>query len=372
MFGTLLPQKGSTSGRGGEIKGLATREPHEAALLWPGTSPELQDALVIQKVMSCIRKLLQVALIAVAMVASVVAQAGGGVDRTQEYQDAYDRNCDLGTADIRALRKYRVLLVPGYLVGDQPDYFADQLAWLRSMNVESEKVSIKAGQSIAINGPIVASAIRKSAKPVILITHSKGSIDTLEALRVEVALRTKVRAWISLQGVFFGSPIADMLLDENVISPAVSNLILGFLGGTRESAEGLTMRTAVARYRKFEATNTRIVREVPSVAFVSDIDRTQGARNSTLLEFSYDLMRREGIPNDGLVPVTSAVLPGMDFVKVLGVDHIAPVMPTPRGFDRVRMTRALLTLMIRVPKGSSPHKSGCNNGRYTSQSPSSS
>jgi len=345
-------------------QGPPTRKPHEAALLWPGTSPELQDALMIQKIMSRIRKLLPVALIAVAMVASVVAQAGGGVDRTQEYQDAYDRNCDLGSADIRALRKYRVLLVPGYLVSDQPDYFADQLAWLRSMKVESEKVSIKAGQSIAINGPIVASAIRKSAKPVILITHSKGSIDTLEALRVEAALRTNVRAWISLQGVFFGSPIADMLLDETVISPAVSNLILGFLGGTRESAEGLTTRNAVARYRKFEATNTRIVREVPSVAFVSDIDRTQGAQNnSTLLEFSYDLMRREGIPNDGLVPVTSAVLPGMNFVKVLGVDHVAPVMPTLKRFDRVRMTRALLTLMLRDPKSTSPHQSSCNNGR---------
>lgn len=360
---TLVATEGANEWLRRGDRGSGTRKPHTAVLLWPCTPPELQDAFVIQKVMSCMRRLLQVALIVVATVASVVAQAGGGIDRTQEYQDAYDRNCAPGTADIRALRDYRVLFVPGYLVGDQPDYFADQLEWLRSIKVESEKVSIKAGQSIAINGPIVAAAIRKSAKPVILVTHSKGSIDTLEALRVEAALRNKVRAWISLQGVFFGSPVADTLLDGTVISPVVSDLILGILGGTRESAEGLTTTTAVAYYRKFEAAISLVVRKVPSVALVSDVDRVKGVQNNTLLEFSYDLMRREGIPNDGLVPVTSGVLPGMDFVKVLGVDHIAPVMPTLQRFDRVRMTRALLTLMLKAPKSAPPHKSGCNNGR---------
>jgi len=307
--------------------------------------------------------LLQVVLIALAAVASDVAQAERGLDRTREYLDAYHRDCALGTADVRALRRYKVLFVPGYLVGGQPAYFAEQLDWLRSMEVESEKVAIKAGQSIATNGPIVAAAIRKSTKPVILITHSKGSVDALEALRVEAALRTKVRAWISLQGVFFGSPVADTLLDGTVVSPIISDMILGFLGGTRESAESLTTRTALAYYRKHDAAISLLVRKVPAIAFVSDLDRVQGARTNTLLEIPYDLMRREGILNDGLVPVDSAVLPGMDFVKVIGVDHIAPVMPTLRRFDRVRMTEALLSLMLRPPKGAPPHKSTCNKRR---------
>jgi hypothetical protein len=42
------------------------------------------------------------------------------------------------------------------------------------------------------------------------------------------------------------------------------------------------------------------------------------------------------------VPLDAAVLPGMDFVKIAGVDHIAPVMPAQRPFDRIRMTKALL------------------------------
>lgn len=309
------------------------------------------------------RILLPVVLIALATVTSGVVQAGRSVDRTQEYLDAYERDCALGTADVRALRRYKVLFVPGYLVGGQPAYFAEQLDWLRSMEVASEKVAIKAGQSTAINGPIVAAAIRKSAKPIILITHSKGSVDALDALRVEAALQTKVRAWISLQGVFFGSPVADTLLDGTVMSPVISDMILGFLGGTRESAEGLTRRAALAYYRKHIAAISAVVRKVPTIAFVSDADLVKGGRTNTLLEIPYELMRRDGILNDGLVPVESAVLPGMDFVKVVGVDHIAPVMPTPQRFDRVRMTKALLTLVLRTPMSATKHKSGCSNGR---------
>lgn len=309
------------------------------------------------------RSLLQIALIALATVASDVAQAGRGIDLTREYLDAYDRDCALGSADVRVLRGHKVLFVPGYLVGGQPAYFAEQLDWLRSMEIESEKVAIRAGQSIAVNGPIVAAAIRNATKPVILVTHSKGSVDALEALRAEAALRTKVDGWISLQGVFFGSPVADTLLDGTRVSPIISDMILGFLGGTRESAEGLTTRTALAYYRKHETAIALVVGKVPAIAFVSDVARVQGTRTNTLLEIPYDLMRREGILNDGLVPVDSAVLPGMDFVKVSGVDHVAPVMPTLQRFDRVRMTKALLSLMLRAPKGAPPRNLGCNDGR---------
>lgn len=325
------------------------------------TPPKPQDSFVIQKAMSCMRSLLQVMAIAFATVASDVAQAGFGVDLSPEYLDAYKRNCALSMAEVRTLRRHNVLFVPGYLVGGQPAYFAEQLDWLHSIEVEGQKVAIRAGQSTATNGPIVATAIRKSTKPVILVTHSKGSVDALEALRTDAALRSKVKAWISLQGVFFGSPVADLLLDGTVVNPAISDIILGLLGGTRESAEGLTTRTALAYYRKHEAAIALVLRKVPAIAFVSDINRVQGAQTKTLLEISYDLMRREGILNDGLVPIYSAVLPGMDFVKILGVDHIVPVMPTLQPFDRVRMTKVLLSLVLGAPEAARPRKLGCNN-----------
>src|SRR6185503_13333754 len=141
--------------------------------------------------------------------------------------------------------------------------------------VEHERVAVKSRQSVAVNAPIVAAAIRGSAKPVLLITHSKGSVDALEALRAEPSLRVKVKGWISLQGAFLGSPIADWLLDGSLLDPVTAIAILQFFGGSKESAEGLTTKASRAWYRSHEAAIGAVLREVPAVAFASSLDGAQ-------------------------------------------------------------------------------------------------
>lgn len=304
--------------------------------------------------------ILKVLVIALSMAASAVPAAGGH-DLTQAYADAYADNCPLGAAHINVLRRHQVLLVPGYFSNLDPAYFSEQLRWLASIGVNREKVAIEPGQDIATNAKIVATAIRKSQRPVILVTHSKGSVDALEALRTEPSLRRKVRGWISLQGAFFGSPVADMLLDGSTLDPLIAAAILGFIGGTMESAHGLTTGASRAYYRNHEAAINAVVREVPAVAFATAIDGTNNKRIKTQLGIPHDLMRRQGIRNDGLVPVDAAVLPGMNFVTVPGVDHIAPVMPAAEPFDRVRMTKALLLLTLEAQFRNLPKDAACKN-----------
>jgi hypothetical protein len=68
----------------------------------------------------------------------------------------------------------------------------------------------------------------------------------------------------------------------------------------------------------------------------------------TLLELPRDYMLSRGLNNDGLVPVESAVLPGSDYIKLRGVDHIVPVMAadTVLKFDRRRFTKTLLLMIL--------------------------
>jgi hypothetical protein len=205
----------------------------------------------------------------------------------------------------------------------------------------------------------IATAIRDAAKPVILVTHSKGSVDALQALLTDPALRRKVKGWISLQGAFLGSPVADKLLDGSLVHPLFASLILGLMGGTHASAQGLTTTHALAYYRKHTAAIARLLREVPVIAFASALDITAGAEPSTSLEIPYEMMMRDGLRNDGLIPLNAAVLPGMDFVKVSGVDHIAPVMPARLPFNRVRMTQALL-LALPLPLRALPPDANCD------------
>lgn len=293
------------------------------------------------------------------MLAAGAAPAAAGADRTPEYLDAYRSDCAFGAAHAEVLRRHKVLLVAGYFGDNYPAYFDDQLRWLASIGVARERVAVKSRQSVAINAPIVAAAIRDSTRPVVLITHSKGSLDTLEALRAAPPLRAKVKGWVSLQGAFLGSPIADMLLDGSLVDPAVAITILAFLGGTQESARGLTTRVSRAYYRDHEAEIAALLGEVPTVAFASALDGAPGARARTVLEIPRELMWRGGIRSDGLVPIDAAALPGMDFVRISGVDHIAPVMPALEAFDRVRMTQALLLLALRGQFSRLPGGAGC-------------
>lgn len=289
-------------------------------------------------------------VLTIALSLSMTANAASttaGRDLTQAYRDAYADDCALGAAHIDVLRQHQVLLVPGYFSNLDPAYFAEQLRWFASIGVNREKVAIEPGQSAAINAKIVAAAIQKSQRPVILITHSKGSVDALETLRSEPSLRGKVHGWISLQGAFFGSPVADMLLDGSTLDPLLAIAVLGLIGGSAESARGLTTGASRAYYRNHKAAIDTILREIPAVAFASALDGTRdGARHKTQLEIPHELMKRRGIRSDGLVPVDAAVLPGMNFVTVAGVDHIATVMPAAEHFDRIRMTRALLLLAL--------------------------
>ena len=326
-----------------------------------GVSVLVSDALtrVAVKCHRHLPRMLALAL-AVSITGSITsaAYAAAGVDRTGAYLNAYGDECAFGAAHVQALRRHQVLLVPGYLSDLNPANFADHLRWLASIGVEHKKVAVTSGQSIEINAAIIAATIRASAKPVLLITHSKGSVDALEALVTEPSLRAKVSGWISLQGPFLGSPVADKLLDGSLLNPLVATVILGFFGGTRESAQGLTTAASQAYFRARSGAIAQLVREVPAIAFASAVDSTPGTAANTVLYIPHDMLARDGIRSDGLVPLDAAVLPGMDYVKVLGVDHIATVMPAQQPFDRVRMTKALL-LALDAPWRGLPRDAGC-------------
>jgi hypothetical protein len=307
------------------------------------------------------RWLHRVPVIAAGLLVAGVVPAAAGLDLTPAYLDAYRSGCAFGAAHAALLRRHKVLLVPGYFGDVDPAYFADHLKWLGSLGVERERIRVSSRNSVAVNAPIVAAAIRGSAKPVLLITHSKGSVDALEALRADPTLRAKVKGWISLQGAFLGSPLADMMLDGSLLDPVVAIAILEFLGGSRASAQGLTTKASRAYANEHAAAIEALLRELPAIAFASALDGAPGKRARTNLDIPYVLMSRLGIRSDGLVPVDAAVLPGMDFVRIAGVDHIATVMPALEPFDRVRMTKALLIAM-RGPFRDLPRDKGCQDG----------
>ncbi|MCX5792108.1 MAG: hypothetical protein NTY45_07820 [Elusimicrobia bacterium] len=288
------------------------------------------------------------------------APARAGRDLTEDYTRllrAPDQG--LGEVEKAELRKYKVLLVRGFLTGAYVEpfelfgrkinvgrYFKDQMAALDELGVEYALADIDSVMLPGHNAAKLAGEIRNCEKPVIIISHSDGGMYALQALVENPGLAARVRGFIPLQAPFNGTPVAVFVSGNRLLSAAMSKL-LGHFGGTMAALESLKPDERGGYQRENSAAIAALVSRLNVLSFAS-WKAERHNRFDTLLEFSRDLMLRSGLDNDGLVPADSAVLAGSDYIKVEGVDHVVTVMSADSilKFDRRAFTRALLAMTI--------------------------
>lgn len=290
--------------------------------------------------------------------ATVTPPANAGADLSAEYRNAWSApDAAFTAANVERLKGCKVVFVPGFManvyivLGEtrvaeryrQLGYFDDQMYWLKSRGIEAERLDVQSEETPEHNAEIVAAAIAASAKPVILVTHSKGSLDSIEALVRHPELRGKVRGWLSIQGALLGSPVADFIADSRILTYKF-RLLLRALGGNFGSLECLTTRASRERYERNKDGIAAILREIPFVAFASWKD-SDPKKTNTLMEFSRNRIEKLGLKNDGLMPAQNSLLPGADYILAAGIDHTDTYMPSYETFDRVRFMKSLLAVL---------------------------
>lgn len=288
------------------------------------------------------------------------APARAGRDLTADFNSAWNTvDQKLGEGEKTELRKYKVLLVRGFLTGGYVEpfslfgkkvwvgrYFNDQMKVLKELGVEYSMVDIDSVMTPSHNAAKVAAEIRGSEKPVIIISHSDGGMYALQALIENPALAPRVRGFISLQTPFLGSPVADYVHGNKFLASTMSRL-LGHFGGTLDALTSLTQPERAAYQGNNRADIGRVVSSVKIISFATWKPDLPG-KMDTLLEIPRNEMLERGLDNDGLVPADSAILPGSDFIKFPGLDHVAPVMAEDMfvKFDRARLTKTLLLMIL--------------------------
>lgn len=288
-------------------------------------------------------------------------------DATEEYLSlmAGPPGASLRAADppeLRELRKYTVLLVPGFFSGafirlgnrtawPGRRYFGDQIDWLEKMGIEYEMADVHTLQSAERNAPVIARAIESSSKPILAVTHSMGGNLLLHALITRPDLRARVRGWAPVQTPFLGSHVA------GVPGVGAAAALLRLFGGTGKTVADMTPAGARAYYRRHRKEIAAVLRAVPVVAFASWVDtsapRWLGVINPAA-KWAWNAISRRGGRNDALIPVDSASLPGMARVEVPGVDHLTPFVETGVPFDRARFLKTMLTMVLRRAPGETP------------------
>ncbi|MGG5888157.1 hypothetical protein ACLF3G_13555 [Falsiroseomonas sp. HC035] len=251
----------------------------------------------------------------------------------------------------RHLSGTRVLLCYGLLgeviAGLAPvgmDYMGGQLAWLTGLGVAVQVVKLPTAAPVGVNAGRIAAAILSDARPAILIGHSKGGLEALAALLVP-GMAARCHGFIALQSPFFGSPVADLLLARRPVLMAVHHLARLSRLGTGRGLRDLTTPTRQAWMRAHAPQVAALAAGLPVLTLASELSPEGSDWRDGLYRPLTRWMRAQGAgPNDGLVPVASALLPGARQVVLPGC-HRALVARGP-GRDPVGVLRMALGLIL--------------------------
>jgi hypothetical protein len=251
-------------------------------------------------------------------------------------------------------------------------------------NVSLASPSFNTSDGVEHNAAAILALLRNTDQKIVLVTHSKGSLDTLQALLEAPELwGDTVIGWVALQAPFFGSPLADP------IPPSMNGLLLGALGGNGQSVEDLKTTTRGVYMARHRAQIEKLTATIPVISAYTTYESTAtvGGFASTFASgvFNADLVSKIGrivsaryaetpqdlphvigdstteatelirqrmsdawssavgtiglltltnvylrdiskVPNDGLVPKDSTVFPGAEHRELPTGDHASPVM----------------------------------------------
>jgi hypothetical protein len=272
-----------------------------------------------------------------------------------------DGRLDSGKAD-RAFRAVagrlsasHILFVPAVLSGIAlkasrlrlVEYLTHHVRQLSDEGFDVSIADIDTGATVARNGARLAQIIAARHRPTWIVSHSKGGLDTLEALVAHPETRRYVDGWIAFQAPFQGSPVADVAsgtMRARRISGAALRLLRADLAAIRDLSTD-----ARARYMdEHAAVIEQVLRDVP-VTCVGTVSGSSMGRSLWPDWPTRRWMEAQGLKNDGMVPVNSAILPGSRFVTLNGIAHgeiATGHVFSRRKIEHVDLLKVLFALML--------------------------
>jgi hypothetical protein len=251
----------------------------------------------------------------------------------------------------RALAGKRVLIAYG-LIGERlaamrrigVDYMATQAAWLRhEIGAEVAVIRLATSAAIADNAERIAAALRRDGRPAVVVAHSKGGLETLAALMDHRAAQ-RCAAVIAIQSPFFGSPVADVLVAAAPLRATVAGSLRLLGTGSGAGLRDLTTAARLAWMERHAAEIDHLLGSIPIVCCATELSEATVGPDRRYLALARWIERQGFGPNDGMVSVRSALLPGARHL-VLGGGHRGTVSKG-RGRDPVGLLRRLLKLAL--------------------------
>jgi hypothetical protein len=210
--------------------------------------------------------------------------------------------------------------------------FTDYLAryGYRFETLRVSGISSSAYNARHIRDSLLAMPGHGDTRKLVIIGHSKGVVDTLEAIVTYPELQSRINAVVSLAGAVGGSPLADKA-PETALSIVQNTPGLNCKNGDAGALESLrpsVRRDWLARH-PLPAT----------VAMYSVITLPEPERISAGLKPSYSILSKFDPRNDGNLLFYDQVVPGSSLLAYANADHWA--IATDLGASPYALVRSL-------------------------------
>ena len=279
-------------------------------------------------------------------------------DQFTEDGDLQADRAEQAFAEVRPqLDGIRVIFVPSWLsdsaipsvsLGNSLGYMAGIYNWLDDAGIDAHIAPVETEETVAANAARLRAVVGTDDTPVCFVTHSKGGLDTMEYLRTATAEeRARVRCWIAMQAPFQGSPVADLATGVAGL-PEVASVLLEALGGRGESLTDLTTRARQDYLTEHRAAIEQIMRTIEPLCLATFADPDAFAGPTSWSYPALLWMHENGVPNDGLVTVRSAVELCPRSLILEGLDHTGIVVPgVVAPINQTALMQALFILALR-------------------------
>lgn len=232
-------------------------------------------------------------------------------------QEAFSRFIE-AAEEIPATRDISVIFVPGWFYKENGHEtgsdFHRQLALFKRAGIDATLLEIGDNAAVEDNAALIAAALRKlpnDGRRRVVVSASKSGPEVAMALAsLGDEESAHIAAWVNIGGAVGGSPLADD--NGEGLKCSVVKGILFVKGYTMDGL--LSMKTERRRAAMRSA-------RLPSGVFVLNyVPAPMGADVTKRGRDGYDHMKELG-PNDGLILLADAVVPGGATVFEPGLDH---------------------------------------------------
>jgi triacylglycerol lipase len=244
-------------------------------------------------------------------------------------------------------KDYVYLGVSGVTSGAVPGefYLDSNLDALEKAGCQTAMAKVNTFDGVEANAKILKDTIEKYAaegKKVVLVCHSMGGLDAAAALSLYPELKSDVRAMVTIQSPYGGSPVAQDTM-ANPVLKGVTGAAMDLLGG---SGKAFTDLTYDAR-REFLSKHP-MPAGIPTVCMAS----SRLSPFSAMFSTQEYLKARYGLASDGMVSPADAFIPGSQTVTLDGLDHLETTGTEPHPFSAYGpgdITLGLVALALKAP-----------------------